>query len=133
MGVYVTSSEVLALRAVSITGVDEGTVDILIDGVEAQINTILKAQGYIVPVTGVNDIQMIKAYVLRKTAADSHLAARGSDDLPGWVEEWLKEFEQWLEWIVDGTIALEDQDPVHPGRKARRNFVRVLPKVEDDA
>jgi len=132
MGDYVTARDVLDLRAVSITGVDESTVDLLIDGIEAHINAVLKAQGYpTVPATGAHDVAMIRGYVLKKAAADAYLSARGSDDLPAWIEAWLTEVQQWLDWLVEGTVLLEDQAAVHPGRKARRHFIRVLPKVED--
>jgi len=133
MGNYVSSSEVLDIRAVSMVGISESSVDTLIAGVEARINSALKAQGYAdVPATGSNDIAMLKEQVLKKVAALAYMAARSPGDLPGWCASWNEEFETWFDALMNGMVVLLDQTPSYPSQQALIHRLRVLPEVRDD-
>jgi len=83
-----------------------------IDQVAAEVNAVLKAAGYSVPVTGPNDLYMLKRYVSQKAAAMTYHAAYGGfGDVPARVQQWEDEYAAFLARIADKTQGLVDVSP----------------------
>lgn len=79
---------------------------------EADINGVLRAQDYpTVPATGDDDVNMLKKYVARKTAAELWMEIASSGDLPGVVKEWLEAFDNFLMRLRRGQQYLINQSP----------------------
>lgn len=84
----------------------------IIDEIGAEINAILKAQGYAtVPVTGANDLLMLRRYVANKTAAEVWMIIFSSTTLPDYVKAWLDDYVAFLNRLRQGQQFLIDQDP----------------------
>jgi len=84
----------------------------LIDQVAAEVNSVLKAQGYGVPVTGTNDIYMLKRYVSQKAAAMTYHAAYGGfGDAPARVVQWEEEYDAFITRLTDKSQGLIDASP----------------------
>ncbi|HML21814.1 MAG TPA: hypothetical protein PKD09_09210 [Aggregatilinea sp.] len=131
MGYYAQVDDVTNVRQIALIGIDTDLVTAIINGVEARVNSVLKAQGYpIIPATGETDKAMIKRQILQKAAVLCWTSVRGGDDLPAWIEVWNDEFEAWIEALEKGRIVLMDQSPATPGapdRRVRMGRLRVLP------
>jgi len=75
----------------------------------ADINAILKARGYTVPATGVNDVVLLADYENLGAAVKAEQAAyRGNVQQPR-VTEWNKKYEDFLNRLRLGQADLLDQ------------------------
>lgn len=87
-------------------------VDSLIDQYEGEINGVLKAKGYqTVPATGANDINMLKAYVATRVAAEVWMIVYGDDEAPYQIEQWMDGYNEFIKRLRMGAQYLVDQTP----------------------
>lgn len=139
MGSYVTSAQVVELildQARGVHNVTAGQVDDVINGLEAQINGILVAQGYAtVPATGPGDIAMLGYQVGRKAATMIYeMLKQPVDRSPDWVRTWNIDFAEWLTALRKGELRLVNQAPsVGQSGEMLITTMRVLPWVDGDA
>lgn len=79
---------------------------------ESQLNGLLKAAGYSVPVTGSNDVPYLRKLVAEKTACKTWGIAFpvDTDQLPAQVKGWCEAWDAALKAIKDGEFTLVDQD-----------------------
>lgn len=87
-------------------------VEGFLDQVAAEINSVLVQIGYSVPVTGSNDIYMIKRFLSQKVAAMSFHAGYGVlSDPPSRITQWEKEYDTFIQRLIDRKQRLVDSAP----------------------
>lgn len=90
----------------------ETQVEQFIDQIAAEIDSVLVSIGYTVPVTGTNDITMLKRYVAQKSAAKTFDAGYGGlGDAPHRILEWEEEYKTFLERLISRDMQLVDTNP----------------------
>jgi hypothetical protein len=101
--------------------------------IEATVNGVLLFQGYpAVPVTGENDVAMLRGFVASKVAAMTWLAAFGADDTPDKVKQWSDDFAAFLNRLRQGQQRLVDQEPgVTQESEVRFSRIRLIPRIPD--
>lgn len=118
---YAAVADVQALLNTSSgTGLTIGTgsvpttaqVEGFLDQVAAEINSVLAGIGYSVPVSGTNDIYLLKRYVSQKTAAMTfHAGYGGLSNPPDRVKTWETEYAEFLQRLIDHEQRLVDSAP----------------------
>lgn len=102
-------------------------VEGFLDQVAAEINSVLVGIGYTVPVTGANDIFMLKRFVSQKAAAMTYHAGYGGfTEPPARVTQWEEEYDNFLIRLMDRSQRLVDSAP-----RARMGVVLVGRYRED--
>lgn len=87
-------------------------VEGFLDQVAAEINSVLAGIGYTVPVTGTNDIYMLKRFVSQKAAAMTfHAGFGGLGETPARVKRWEAEYDTFLKRLIDREQRLVDSAP----------------------
>ncbi|MEB2351868.1 MAG: hypothetical protein OZ924_10685 [Burkholderiaceae bacterium] len=139
MGHYTSGAEALALLLNLQVGrparLDETDVEQLVVGIEAEINGILKAQGYAtVPATGQADKALLGLQVRRKVAVLAYTTLyQPTGRAPDWVRMWDVDYDNFKKALQKGEQRLVDQDPTaaQAGQAVTRLF-RVLPRIPED-
>lgn len=120
--IYAAVSDVQALiNALSGTGLTIGTTSVpttaqvegFLDQVAAEVDGMLRGAGYgTVPATGTSDVLMIRRHVAQKAAAMTyHAGFGGFGETPARVEQWEKEYADFLKRLGEKSIRLVDQAP----------------------
>lgn len=79
---------------------------------EAQINGILRAQGYTtVPATGEDDVNMLKRFVASRAAAQVFSITFTAQTFPDAVKQWIADWDLFIRMLRDGELRLVNQDP----------------------
>lgn len=87
-------------------------VEGFLDQVAADVNAALAAIGYAVPVTGTNDLYLLKRYVSQKAAAMTfHAAYGGLSEVPARVKTWEEEYAAFLDRLINHKQRLVDSVP----------------------
>ncbi len=118
MGHYTTTAEVKAMRAIDLDRIEDATIDALISGYEAEIDSVLSDVGYTAPATGTDDVALIGIKVRKAVAADAWLASVSQDEAPDWVGRWLSEWSDFLSEFTEGTRTLTNQSASKRSRYA---------------
>lgn len=138
MGHYTSGAEVLGLLLNLQVGpparFTAAEVEQLVVGVEAEINGILKAQGYAaVPATGASDVELIGLQVRRKVAVLTYMTLyQPVGRAPDWTRMWDVDYDNFKKALQKGEQRLVDQDPTtaQSGQAVTQLF-RVLPRIPD--
>jgi len=102
-------------------------VEGFIDQVAAEVDSVLTGAGYTVPVTGTNDIAMLKRYVAQKAAAKTYDAGYGGfSDAPHRILEWEEEYKTFLSRLIDRSMRLVDTAP-----RAKMGTILAARYIED--
>lgn len=108
-------AEKLKFAGITITAMTDPTdteVEGYITSYEAEINGILRAQGYeTVPASGANDVELLKPKVAKKVAADVWMEKNGRSDLSERIKQYLEEWGTFLNRLRKGEQWLVDQSP----------------------
>lgn len=134
---YVTGDEVYELLLDLDKGINRlpsAEIEPFIVGLEAQVDGILRAQGYTdVPATGDTDKAMIREMVRKKAAAQVYVTLHQPTRSPDFVRTWDIDFAEWLTSLRKGQLRLNDQDPAVAQEGEIRPFdFRVLPAIPED-
>jgi len=118
---YASAADVqVLLSAVSGTGVTFSAsssptlanVEVMVDQVAAEVDSVLRAAGYSAPVSGDNDKRLLERYVSQKAAAMAYHAAYGGfGDTPARVAQWEEEYNAFIARIADKSQGLIDASP----------------------
>ncbi|MBN2446345.1 MAG: hypothetical protein JXO22_06460 [Phycisphaerae bacterium] len=116
MGAYTTGAAVYQLLLDMNVGppsrLTPEEIEPIITGIEAQVNGVLKAQGYAaVPATGTNDVAMIREQVRKKAATQVYVTLNQPQRSPDWVRTWDIDFSEWMNMLRQGQLRLVDQAP----------------------
>jgi len=138
MGHYTSGAEVLGLLLDLGLGqaprFDASDVEEFVAGTEAEINGILKAQGYAtVPATGVDDISLIGLQVRRKVAVLTYMTLyQPVGRAPDWTRMWDVDYDNFKKALQKGEQRLVNQDPAtaQSGQAVTQLF-RLLPRIPD--
>lgn len=139
MGVYTSGAEVLDLLLNLQVGrpprLQPSDIEALVEGVEAEIDGLLKAQGYpVVPATGARDRALLGLQVRRKVAVLAYMTLyQPTGRAPDWTRMWDVDFDNFKQALQDGKQRLVDQEPetAQSGQAVARWF-RILPEIPDD-
>jgi len=139
MGVYTSGAEVLELLQSLQVGkparLQPADVEKLVVGVEAEVNGLLKGQGYpVVPATGENDRALIGLQVRRKVAVLTYMTLyQPTGRAPDWTRMWDADYDNFKEALQEGKQRLIDQDPTAAqSKQAVGTRFRVLPRIPDN-
>lgn len=138
MGVYTSGAEVLDLLLSLQVGrpprLQPSDIEALVEGVEAEIDGLLKAQGYPdVPATGARDRALLGLQVRRKVAVLAYMTLyQPTGRAPDWTRMWDVDFDNFKQALQDGKQRLVDQEPetAQSGQAVARWF-RILPEIPD--
>jgi hypothetical protein len=116
MGDYITGADVYSLLVNYQIGdsprISEEDVDTMIEGYEAEINGILRAQGYTtVPATNSADRAMIREKLRRKVASQVYQALNQPTRAPDFCRTWDIDYAEWLTMLRKGQLRLSVQEP----------------------
>jgi len=138
MGHYTSGAEVLELLHSLQLGkparLQAAEVEKLVVGVEAEVDGLLKGQGYpVVPATGENDRALLGLQVRRKGAVLAYLTLyQPTGRAPDWTRMWDADYDNFKQALQEGKQRLIDQDPTAAqSRQAVGTRFRVLPKVRN--
>lgn len=138
MGAYTSGAEVLDLLLSLQVGkparLQPSDVERLVEGVEAEVNGLLLAQGYPnVPATGPNDVALLGLQVRRKVAVLTYMTLyQPTGRAPDWTRMWDVDFDNFKSALQDGKQRLVDQAPLSAqAGQAAAYWFRVLPRVRD--
>ncbi|MCC6801216.1 MAG: hypothetical protein IT325_13960 [Anaerolineae bacterium] len=135
MGHYTSGADVLdlllALKIGPPARFTSADVEKLVAGVEAEVDGLLKGQGYAtVPATGASAVELIGLQVRRKVAALTYLTLyQPTGRAPDWTRMWDADYDAFKQAVQDGKQRLVDQDPTtaQSGQAVAQLF-RVLPR-----
>jgi hypothetical protein len=86
-----------------------GEVEGWLDQLAAEVDSVLKSNGYSVPATGANDVLLIGRYVSQKGAAMAYHGGYMFDDTPEKVSIWEDEWTAFLDRLINKQMVLLDQ------------------------
>lgn len=102
-------------------------VEGFLDQIAAEVNSVLVSNGYTVPVTGTNDLFLVKRYVSQKAAAMTYHAGYGGfGDVPARVLRWEAEYDAFIERLITKRQRLVDVAP-----RSRIGVIYAARYVED--
>lgn len=116
MGAYATGAAVfgllLDLGVGPVTRMTDADVEVIIAGLEAEVDGILKAQGYAaVPAVGAADTALLGQHVRMKAAARVYVTLHQPQRSPDWVRTADIDWSEFLNRLRQGQQRLVDQDP----------------------
>jgi hypothetical protein len=86
-----------------------------IDGVAANLNGILQAMGYTVPVTATDAVALLKRYNTFGAACQAyHAGYRTEDILPPHAEYWCNQYSEFIARLEEGAQQLPGLTPEGP-------------------
>lgn len=90
-------------------------VDAWIADYEDAIDSILVALGYTtIPVTGNRDKNALGAVIAKRVAAQVYEVRYHGQEFPAWIQEWIKQYDLYIESLERGRRRLLDQSPATP-------------------
>lgn len=105
----------------------------LVEGIEAEIDSMLLGQGYAIPATGDRNIAMLGQMARRKVAAMVYDHLFQPDRSPDWVRTAHIDYSDFLKAIRDGQRRLFDQSTdVAQDRGVKIVRMRKLPYIPKD-
>ena len=138
MGAYTSGADVLELLLNLQVGqpprFDAADVEDLVEGIEAEVNGLLKGQGYpTVPATGANDVALLGLQVRRKVAVLTYLTLyQPTGRAPDWTRMWDVDYDNFKKALQEGKQRLIDQEPgAAQAGQAKGVWFRVLPRIPD--
>lgn len=104
------------------------TVEDWIDQVEAEIDGVLRAQGYeTIPATGTQDVKLLSRYVAEMVAYFAWKEAYGHADIPDGIKDWRDGYTSFLSRLRRGEQRLAGQAAQEIGVVS----IRLLPEEDD--
>lgn len=139
MGVYTSGAEVLDLLLSLQVGrpprLQPADVERLVEGIEAEVDGLLKAQGYPnVPATGERDRALIGLQVRRKVAVLTYMTLyQPTGRAPDWTRMWDVDYDNFKQALAEGKQRLVDQEPsAAQSGQAVAHWFRVMPRIPGD-
>ncbi len=100
----------ITLSATSVPTVTQA--ESFIDQIASEVDGILRASGYTVPLTGASDKRIVGRYVAQKAAAMVYHAGYGGfGDTPARVKQWEDEYAEFVKRLINRQQALVDSSP----------------------